>query len=422
MALLSNRSPHHASTDASRPLIFSKQQVAKETEFLFRRSARRISSGAGLQSIEELNIPTCNITVPTTAKVIDLDLDSSDPGARKTLQGFVVLDIPMADPATGPNLVLLGGPLYIGSLLAYLLYGAFVVQTVTYLSERPAKASWVGAAVVALVAIVETLSIGFITQTGWHSLVLALNNQESTDRLLKYPEATVANPMLNGLAAWLVQLCFAYRIWILASTMIGKSAAVLVTLGRNVVESTNDPVTQRAVAAYLSITVICDILITIAMISILTTFTATKRLLNTLTVHTIENGLITTLCATVNLILYFARPDDAIHIAFQFIIGRLHANVLMAYLNHRHTNEAGTFGTVDLSGGTHSFHRRRATTMGTAADFSDPPLEFTVISSRGPAETAGIHEITRSRKSRGGELLQDSSDSLSDTKQQFSVM
>src|SRR5690606_23152906 len=65
MALLSNRSPHHASTDASRPLIFSKQQGAKETEFLFRRSARRISSGAGLQSIEELNIPTCNITVPS---------------------------------------------------------------------------------------------------------------------------------------------------------------------------------------------------------------------------------------------------------------------------------------------------------------------------------------------------------------------
>ncbi|EAU83010.2 hypothetical protein CC1G_08947 [Coprinopsis cinerea okayama7 len=268
--------------------------------------------------------------------------------------------------------VLLGGPVFIGSLLAYLLYGALLVQFFHYLCELPSKASWAGPAVAGLVVIVETFSVCFIAQMGWSTVVIPLRGS-SVDNLSEFPASSSLNPVLNGLAACVVQLCFAHRIWRLSRSSWGRYVAAIVAfltasqfadtiviafsrLNNRLLDSSKARTMQIIVAVYLGVTLTCDIMITVAMILILrrykklTTIHSMKRILNTLTVHTIENGLVTSICAAVNLVLYFARPGDAIHIVFQFIIGKLHANVLLAHLNHQIVvRNAAATETIELS-------------------------------------------------------------------------
>ncbi|KAG2003816.1 hypothetical protein CC2G_004389 [Coprinopsis cinerea AmutBmut pab1-1] len=301
--------------------------------------------------------------------------------------------------------VLLGGPVFVGSLLAYLLYGALLVQFFHYLCELPSKASWAGPAVAGLVVIVETLSVCFIAQMGWSTVVIPLRGS-SVDNLSEFPASSSLNPVLNGLAACIVQLCFAHRIWRLSRSSWGRYVAAVVAfltvsqfadtiviavqfwrLNNRLLDSSKARTMQIVVAVYLGVTLTCDIMITVAMILILrkykqlTTFHSTKRILNTLTVHTIENGLVTSICAAVNLVLYFARPGDAIHIVFQFIIGRLHANVLLAHLNHQIVvRNAAATETIELSA--------RENAPGTVVRTTDPSnrgpdthFELTVLSS-----------------------------------------
>jgi len=46
-----------------------------------------------------------------------------------------------------------------------------------------------------------------------------------------------------------------------------------------------------------------------------TAFSQTKSLLNTLIVNTVENGLITTVWAISNLVIYFVRTEDSINVS-----------------------------------------------------------------------------------------------------------
>ncbi|KAF6744707.1 hypothetical protein DFP72DRAFT_64667 [Ephemerocybe angulata] len=128
---------------------------------------------------------------------------------------------------------------------------------------------------------------------------------------------------------------------------------------------------KKGVTVYFVSTSVCDITITIAMIIILssykakTTFVGTTSLLNTLIATTIENGLITTLTAVVNLILYFTRPHDLIGVAIQYVIGGLYAIVLVTTLNRRQNGRRtdGTSFSLSDAGGFNSTSARNNTSV-----------------------------------------------------------
>lgn len=73
---------------------------------------------------------------------------------------------------------------------------------------------------------------------------------------------------------------------------------------------------KTTVIVWLAGSFACDVLITITMVFVLvsareqTWFTTSKSVINALIVHAIENGMITTVCALVDLICFLVYPDN----------------------------------------------------------------------------------------------------------------
>jgi len=99
---------------------------------------------------------------------------------------------------------------------------------------------------------------------------------------------------------------------------------------------------ETPVRTWLITAVICDILMSGTMITLLWRYkqgvrTRSHGLVNQLIRNTVENGAITALCATIQLIVYALFPNILVHVAFAYIGARLYANVLIASLNARKT-------------------------------------------------------------------------------------
>lgn len=72
---------------------------------------------------------------------------------------------------------------------------------------------------------------------------------------------------------------------------------------------------NKTVVVWLGGSFACDILITLTMVIVLlqareaTSYKSSKGVLSSLIVHTIENGMITTVCALADLICFLVLPD-----------------------------------------------------------------------------------------------------------------
>ncbi|OCH90513.1 hypothetical protein OBBRIDRAFT_887615 [Obba rivulosa] len=90
----------------------------------------------------------------------------------------------------------------------------------------------------------------------------------------------------------------------------------------------------------LSLSSAVDIFITVTLFTILqrsrTGFrTSTDRLVDCITLYTVETGFITSIAAAVSLICWLIMPDNLIFLALHFSISKLYANALLATLNAR---------------------------------------------------------------------------------------
>ncbi|EAU89874.2 hypothetical protein CC1G_07026 [Coprinopsis cinerea okayama7 len=234
--------------------------------------------------------------------------------------------------------ILLSGPLYIGVLIAHLLFGAYIVQLFCYVYEIRRTTPRTLTAIVGLITIVETVSICLITETGWKCLV-ASSSAPDLNQLATYTPGMAAYPALNGVVACTVQLYFSHRIWTLSKLSAQAYIALVIALvaciglGSTIIVSTffgridqqvlgmpDEKGLTSSVSVALSAHLTADFLITVAMVRILrgykdrTVLPAAKKLLTSFTVNTIENGMVTTICAATNLALFFARPHDALHV------------------------------------------------------------------------------------------------------------
>ncbi|KAF5342550.1 hypothetical protein D9611_001226 [Ephemerocybe angulata] len=283
----------------------------------------------------------------------------------------------LGDGVDTPALI---GPFFIGVILAYFLFGSYIVQlsasrthihlpllisiptnrnTAHYLNHTNSDPLWIQG-LIAGVSAVELIGVVFITQCSWRILVLG----PKSEKYIIVPSNTVPGiPLMNALAAALVQMFFAWRIYKLSSryTLIVPFAiAALSFLQLSaafaicglLVQGHSHPDeyfknTEIPIGIFLSASAACDILITLSLtISFLhfksnTSLPSTHRLLNGLILSTVESGAVVTLCAVLNLAFFYGRSDrDAVHIVFQFIVGRLYSNVLLASLNGRRRRTA----------------------------------------------------------------------------------
>ncbi|KAK7686484.1 hypothetical protein QCA50_010081 [Cerrena zonata] len=89
----------------------------------------------------------------------------------------------------------------------------------------------------------------------------------------------------------------------------------------------------------LSTAAIVDILITVAMCWYLhksrTGFTGMDSIVDSITMYTIENGLLTCVTTVLSLLFWIAMPHNLIFLGLHLAISKLYANALLATLNAR---------------------------------------------------------------------------------------
>ncbi|KAF6758019.1 hypothetical protein DFP72DRAFT_889666 [Ephemerocybe angulata] len=265
--------------------------------------------------------------------------------------------------------ILLTGPLLMGSLLSYFLNGAFAMQIYHYYMNYAATDRRFFVYLVAVVVVIELLHMAFSSHTTYSFLAAGYGDPTV---FVNAPFSGAALPALNAAGGFCTQIFFAWRILILTKSIFGKIAAGLVALLAGMQCAAGFGVTiqftlldgkieavkslNRTIIVWLAGSVSCDILISIAMVFVLifarssTAYSSSKNVLNALIIHTIENGMITTVCALVDLICFLVFPDNFYYICFEYLLGRLYANVLLATLNGRQRMRLAATNEHEFSG------------------------------------------------------------------------
>ncbi|TFK17453.1 hypothetical protein FA15DRAFT_676064 [Coprinopsis marcescibilis] len=308
------------------------------------------------------------------------------------------LEVELVDP------ILIAGPTLLGALGSYLLFGAYLIQLYHYILRQTTttKKDHVGIrCLVAFVTLLEIIAIVMVAENAWTSLVMSIRKPELLTTLS--PMAP-ANPILSATISMSVQCFFAWRIWMLKKAIwdgLMSSVIIAITLvqfGSAIGIAVKFAILNRdirhfktlslAITLHLAANLVCDSLITLSLVSLfkryksLSSQTAMKSMLTSFCLNTVENGLVLTICATLNLALFIARPNDMIHTALQLILGRIYANVLVASLNSRNLSSSSEddMGSTELQSSLH-FKTVNLNIHGTLVD-------CTSTSSRGGPETA----------------------------------
>jgi len=255
---------------------------------------------------------------------------------------------------SGQDVVLLTAPFFIGSLLNYLLLGTLVVQVYLYSISYPQDR--VGIKVVVYgVFILDVIQTVFATHLAWGYLISGWGNPAV---LFQPPWSLTALSFMGAIIPAIVQIFFAWRIWMLKQTLLARGIAVLIVLvaltqsisilvsSIRLVLSVNRVATGLSSISSGFITGVAgsfaaDALIAGCQIVILSQarskspFKKTETVVTKLIVHTVQTAAVTALASLVWLILYTTMPNNFVSLTTVFMIGKLYSNVLMANLNAR---------------------------------------------------------------------------------------
>ncbi|KAJ7135955.1 hypothetical protein C8R44DRAFT_769345 [Mycena epipterygia] len=255
------------------------------------------------------------------------------------------------------------GPMLLGHLFNYALLGALAIQVYVYTLAFPREKKVVKA-LVYLVFFLDLLQTGFATHYAWYVLAEGWGNPVALG-FTPWTLATVAP--LTALVAFLVQLFYSWRIWVISDgrktfipilAIIGITAAgscvagwyagiALPTVGsgplalnsrRSIAKTFNlDP----AVTTWLAGAMACDIIITITLVLLLTVrrkeglMDNTTRIVHRTIRMAVETGAITSIAVTTELALILNQTTTSWYFMLGLLITKLYSNSLLASLNAR---------------------------------------------------------------------------------------
>ncbi|KAF9466974.1 hypothetical protein BDZ94DRAFT_1250213 [Collybia nuda] len=265
--------------------------------------------------------------------------------------------------AAPPPVVLLVGPILVGVCLNWLFWGFLTVQVYYYTMFFKDSLK--------LRALVYSLYAADSVQTmiAMHSGFRILCTHWGNVSAIIFPGWTFCVvPVFSGIISFPVQAFFAYRIWSLRKSYEPASASkvlnvvVVFIVACALMQATAAVVTggqlilindiQRfselntAISIWLVGSCVCDITITITMLILLrkarqrTRWRHTKSVINNVIQQTIETGLVTTVTALLELILFLVEQDTSLHTTMAYMLAKLYTNSLMATLNSRIQNRA----------------------------------------------------------------------------------
>ncbi|KAG7097847.1 hypothetical protein E1B28_005162 [Marasmius oreades] len=251
-----------------------------------------------------------------------------------------------------PAILNSAGPFLMGFLLNYGLFGMLTVQVYIYYNAFPNDRILVKAIVYG-VYLVDTLQLFMITYEAFQSFVFGFGNPGSFEAInLLWFDCCI----IDGLIASVVQLFYAYRLFLLSeSKRIAGFIAVISLLqlagaiATGVLDKGDAGVSRiRAnfvvASIWLGGSAGCDITIAVSMTYILsrydTTFNATRDIVKRIIRLTMETGSLTAAVATADLILYLSSGYPYFMIPV-LALAHLYSNSIMVIFNSRVKIEGG---------------------------------------------------------------------------------
>lgn len=250
-------------------------------------------------------------------------------------------------PGVPEDITLITGPLLLGYLFNWGLFGILILQVYIYYLSFPNDSRVIKSLVYGLF-FVDCIQTSLTTHNAWHFLSKGWGDL----RVLSDPGwSWIAVPLLSGIVSATVQLFFAWRIWVLSKSvpLAGLIVSIAVTQGLCAMYSgirfaiIND-VTKIAslfptATIWLGGSALCDFIITISMVTFLarasTGFSQTDSVITKLIRMTVETGLVTTTVAITELILYLVYPHNNLHMIPALALAKLYTNTLLATFNSR---------------------------------------------------------------------------------------
>ncbi|KAJ6528761.1 hypothetical protein DFH09DRAFT_1327581 [Mycena vulgaris] len=245
------------------------------------------------------------------------------------------------------------GPLLIGALLNWGLFGSLSIQVYLYYQAFPIDKLIIKCLVYVLftIDVVQTI---LITHDAFATFGYSFGDVSAVTRL-RFDWLTM--PIIGGLVAFIGQSFYAYRIHLLSKSwpipvlvvilsLISVVAAIISGAFGYEAENTASLTTRETSAAaglWLGASSVSDIVIAGCMTYYLSTidteFPQTRVLLSKLIQLTIETGSVTALATLTSLALFYAFPNRSYGFVPAFIIPKLYANTILAVLNARLRNK-----------------------------------------------------------------------------------
>ncbi|PBL04245.1 hypothetical protein ARMGADRAFT_1070722 [Armillaria gallica] len=243
----------------------------------------------------------------------------------------------------------LSGPLVVAYLLHWGLFGTLSVQLYLYYLAFPKDRKFTKYLVYG-VYIIEFVQTMLFTHDAFAVFGYGFGDIEALTRV-HFNWLTV--PIMSAVVAFIGQVFYAYRIFILSKSRIIPLFVICVSLTSSVaaiitgaycfpadsVTELNNRRMSIAVGIWCGASALCDIIIAICMTYYLmhsnTGFRRTRMLVSKLIRLTIETGTVTAVVVLLNLVLFFAFPHQTFYGTTSVIIPKLYSNAILVVLNSR---------------------------------------------------------------------------------------
>ncbi|THU83380.1 hypothetical protein K435DRAFT_844058 [Dendrothele bispora CBS 962.96] len=250
----------------------------------------------------------------------------------------------------GVNLAAVAGPLLIGELLHWGLFGTLTVQIYLYYLAFPRDKTIlkVMAYFVYTLELVQTI---LVTNDAFRAYGSGFGNYDELTAMHTY---WLTVPIMSGIVSLIGQLFFGYRIWVLSHSRILPGMVAVMAFTSTVasfvtgvyvkeagkIDNLHQLPFKIAVGMWCGSSALCDMFIAACMTYLLsknadTNIAKTKLLLGRLIRLTIETGSATATIALITLILVTAFPDRTYYSTFSVIVPKTYANTLLVILNSR---------------------------------------------------------------------------------------
>jgi len=239
------------------------------------------------------------------------------------------------------------GFMFIGTLFNVCLYGVTITQCYLYWVTSQRDPPWIKRFVVVLF-LADTANSVLDGMALYGSLVQHFGD-------LKFLGTCnwlySSDPATTALIAFLVQCFYAWRVKALTHNIFFASVIIVcavVGLAAGLVTAVLSSTTivlfaefdklRIPVIVWLTSNVVGDVLITSILVFYLAKYrngiVVTNDLINGIIKVTVQTGMVTAICATINLITYLAVPTG-LYLMFNYTLAKLYANSMLSTLNAR---------------------------------------------------------------------------------------